>query len=505
MVWGGSARRRSIPSDARAVPLKEIVPLMAHSTQSSFLTQHFYGILGAGRSGMAAARLLLAHGKRVRLIDEGADAERDDVRALIDAGAEVRFGPIDEPAEVLAGCEALVVSPGFAYGHPLQQYARISGLPVRSELELGWLYRGGARVVAITGTNGKTTVTMLVEAILREAGLSAVASGNIGYALSDAVREAGDQLDSTVFVVEVSSFQLETVEAFSPDVAVILNVTADHLDRHATMEAYAAAKQRLTEMQSPEQVLVVNQDDSWCLAIANRTRARVRRFSVSRPVDDGAYLDGDLIYLTEPGRKPRRLMEMDELQMIGLHNVANAMAAAAACQALGVDRRPLAAALASFKAAPHRLQAAGEIDGVLYVNDSKATNLDAMMQAIDSFSGGLLLIAGGRDKNSPFGQVTERLARRVRQVLLIGEAAEPMREAWAEAVPCRMCGTLEGALEAARAEAQPGEVVLLSPGCASFDQFRSYAHRGDVFMEWVRERTDDTVRPAGPTAAGTGE
>jgi UDP-N-acetylmuramoylalanine--D-glutamate ligase len=463
------------------------------ATISPFFQHEAYAVLGVGRSGLAAARLLSSRGKRVRLIDEAADPAREDLRPLVERGVELRFGSTTDEAAAaaaLTGCQAAVVSPGFAWNHPLLEAARRLGLPLLSELELGWLCRGGARVVGITGTNGKTTVTMLVEQILRDAGKRAVAAGNIGYALSDAVREAGDQLDETTFAVEVSSFQLETIERFAPEVAVVLNVTADHLDRHASMEEYARTKQRLTDGQGPDGVLVVNQDDPTCLAIAQRTRARVRRFSLNRPVEDGAWLDGDLIQLIQPGERPRRLLAMDELKMIGLHNVANAMAAACACQALGVNHPRIAETLRAFQAAPHRLQPAGEIGGALYVNDSKATNLDAMLQAIDSFEGGLLLIAGGRDKNSPFGLVASRLARRVKEVFLIGEAARLMELAWGGTVTCRQCGTLERALEEAGARAEAGDVVLLSPGCASFDQFHSYAHRGEVFMEWVRRRIE---------------
>jgi UDP-N-acetylmuramoylalanine--D-glutamate ligase len=454
-----------------------------------FLQYSHYAVLGAGRSGIAACRLLLALGKRARLIDEAADPAREDLRPLTESGVELRFGPVGaSPAMLLTGCQAVVVSPGFAVDHPLLRAAEQSGLPARGELELGWLCRGRARIAAVTGTNGKTTVTMLVEAILRDAGLHAVAAGNIGNALCAAVLDAGDRLDDAVFSVEVSSFQLETIGHFAPDVAIVLNVTADHLDRHGNMEAYARAKQRITAGQSPDGVLVINQDDSYCLAIAQSSRARVRRFSLTRPVDDGAWLDGDLLYLRQPGEKPKRLLAMDELQMIGLHNVANAMAAACACQALGVAVNPIADSLRAFQAAPHRLQPAGEIHGVLYVNDSKATNLDAMLQAIDSFDGGLLLIAGGRDKASPLASVADRLGRRVKQALLIGEAAGPMEAAWGAALHCRQCGTLENALQTAAEIAEDGDVVLLSPGCASFDQFKSYAHRGEVFLEWVRAR-----------------
>lgn len=457
-----------------------------------FLQFQRYGILGAGRSGLAAAGLLLDRNKpEIILFDDFADDKTPQFAAWAEKGVKLCFGPVErDPAKTLGGIEALVVSPGIPAGHALLKAAAECGLPTLSEMELGWLCRGKARVAAITGTNGKTTVTMLVDKICADAKLRSVSAGNIGLplseAVSEAVRESGEALNATVFSLEVSSFQLEAIERFSPEVAVILNVTPDHLDRHPTMDDYARAKGRITENQGPGQTLVVNQDDPFCLAIAARSQARVKRFSLERPVEDGAWLDGDLIILEQPGRKAHRLMSMGDLQMIGLHNVANAMAAACVAEALGLDRRQLAQSLAEFHAAPHRMESVGLLDGVSYIDDSKATNLDAMRRAIESFSEGIHLIAGGRDKNSPFATMTEELAGRVSAIYLIGEAAGPMEEAWGQHIECVQCGTMDRALETAASHAVPGEIVLLSPGCASFDQFRSYAHRGEVFAQWVK-------------------
>ena len=452
--------------------------------KAPFLHHERYGILGAGRSGLAAAHLLLDLNKQVTLFDDAADPASPGATALAARGASIRFGA--PQVAQLAGIEALIVSPGIPSRHALLQEAVRLSLPQLGELELGWLMAGDARFAAITGTNGKTTVTMLVEKIFQDAGLRGISAGNIGLPLCDAVREAGEAIDQTYCSLEVSSFQLDTCEQFSPEVAVILNVTPDHLDRHPTMDDYARAKERVTLNQGPEQTLVVNQDDAYCLQIAARARARVKRFSLERPVEDGAWLDGDLIMLAQPGRKPYRLMSMDDLQMVGMHNVANAMAAACVAEAFGLDRKRLAQSLAEFKAAPHRMEIIAVKDGVTYIDDSKATNIDAMQRAIESFAQGIHLIAGGRDKNSPFEEVTEQLAKRVKTIYLIGEAAEPMAKAWAERIECLQCGTMDRALEAAAARAACGETVMLSPGCASFDQFRSYAHRGEVFAAWVR-------------------
>jgi UDP-N-acetylmuramoylalanine--D-glutamate ligase len=453
--------------------------------KASFLDKKDYGILGAGRSGLAAAHLLLDLNKSVTLFDDAADPATPAAAALAERGATVRFGAPD-PAWI-EGLEALIVSPGIPAQHPLLAEARRRGLALLGEIELGWLRAGAAKFAAITGTNGKTTVTMLVEKIFQDAGLRGVSAGNIGLPLCDAVRQAGDALDQTYFSLEVSSFQLDTCEQFAPEVGVILNVTPDHLDRHPTMEDYARAKERVAVKQGPEQTLIVNQDDSWCLAIAARAAARVKRFSLERPVEDGAYLDGDLIILAQPGRKPYRLMSMHDLQMVGMHNVANAMAAACVAEAFGLDRKRLARSLAEFKAAPHRMEIVAVHEGVTYLDDSKATNIDAMVRAIESFSQGIHLIAGGRDKNSPFETITDLLAARVKTIYLIGEAAEPMAKAWAGRIECLQCGTMDRALEAACARAASGETVMLSPGCASFDQFHSYAHRGEVFAALVRD------------------
>lgn len=463
---------------------------MNDTSTAALLKHQTYGVIGAGKSGLAAVRLLLDRGKKVIIFDDKAPAGDPRFDEFKQADVELRLGP---NAAALGEVDALIVSPGIACNHRLLVEAEQRGLPMRGEIELGFLAAGGPRTVAITGTNGKTTVTMLIESILRDAGMDAIACGNIGHAYCDAILEAGNKVGEKIFVAEISSFQLETIEHFAPEVALILNITADHLDRHETMEGYAAAKARITHNQLADQTLVINQDDPNCLAIGLKSRARVRHFSLKRPVEDGAFIDGDLVYLAWPERRARRLMAMDELQLIGLHNVSNAMAAACAAEALGVERESIAASLAAFQSAPHRMELVGTLDGVRYVNDSKATNLGAMLQAIECFGGGLHLIAGGRDKNSPFASVVRQLEGRVNSIYLIGEAAQPMRAAWSQRLDCVDCGTLDKALETARDRARDGDVILLSPGCASFDQFNSYAHRGDTFREWVQTRTLTTT------------
>lgn len=451
----------------------------------AFLRFQHYAAIGAGLSGQSAAKLLVSFGKTVSLYDDNADPAAEAFAPMRAIGVELRFGKNQTIAE---GTEVIVTSPGIAITHPLLESARGRNLPIRGELELGWLCSPGARFAAITGTNGKTTVTMLMHKILTDAGLDAVEAGNIGMPVAQVAIERGPgsaALAQTAFACEVSSFQLETIECFKPEVAVILNVTPDHLDRHGTMDDYAALKGRVTENQGPREVLVVNQDDPYCLAIAAKSKARVRRFSLERPVDDGAWLDGDLIILKSADSKPHVLMPMSDLKLIGMHNVANAMAAVCAADAMGVARKKIVQTLTEFGAAPHRLELVATINGVSYINDSKGTNLGAVERAIECFNGPIHLIAGGRDKASPFETMIGKLRGRVKTAYLIGEAAAPMERAWAGTIECLQCGTLERALEEASARAADGEVILLSPGCASFDQFKSYAHRGEVFRAWV--------------------
>ena len=459
-----------------------------------FLQHTRYAIAGGGRSGIAAARLLLALGKDVVLHDDGADVNAPEYQALAAQGVALRFGKADGSADLADDRDALVVSPGVALTHPLLCAARERGLPARGELELGWLCSGKARVAAVTGTNGKTTVTMLLEAIFAAAGKRSVAAGNIGLPLCEAVLQAGPQIDETWFALEVSSFQLETTERFRPDVALILNVTPDHLDRHVTMEEYTRLKGRIAERQTQADTLVINQDDALCLKLGMeaRDRVRVRRFALIRPVPDGAWLEEDGLMIRPEGVKPHRLMTIDQIQMVGMHNIANALAAAAAAEALGIPRKQIAAALAAFKAAPHRMERVATVAGVDYINDSKATNLDAMVKALESFSGGVHLIAGGRDKASPFATITALVARAVTRVYLIGEAAATIRTAWGSDIECLDCGTLENAIAQAAARAAEGETVLLSPGCASYDQFKNYMQRGDEFARLVHAREPAT-------------
>lgn len=465
-------------------------PQAAIKAGSALLDGRRFAVVGAGVSGLAAARLLLSLGKTVRLLDDRDAGDSAQVAPIFASGAEAAWGPFtrETAVEALKDCDYAILSPGVSIDHAVPAAAARLGIPVFPEIELAWLRSDGAKTVAITGTNGKTTVTMLMRHLAACAGANAIETGNIGHAFSDAVMEEAGRLPETVFLAEVSSFQLETLHDFAPDVAILLNVTPDHLDRHGTMANYAAAKARITERQTAEQVLVVNQDDPECLRIASHSRAVILRFSVTRPVDAGAWLDDDQLVWAREGAKPKKLLDLDEIPLFGMHNVENCLAAACAGLALGYDRRIVAEAIKTFTAPPHRLEPVGEIAGVQYVNDSKGTNIDAMIKALTSFNQPIHLIAGGKDKNSPFAAAIPHLRGRVERAYLIGECEDKIAAAWGDAAPISRCGTLDRALEEAARLARPGEIVLLSPGCASFDQFRSYAHRGETFRQWVAAR-----------------
>lgn len=468
-------------------PLSSIAELKAQALHE-FAPARRCAVLGAGVSGRAAARLLLRLGREVLLFDDRDGSGNQEVRDLIAQGATCRWGSSGSASGALSGVQAVILSPGFPLDHPLRQEGRRLGIPEIPELELGWMHSGRSRHIAITGTNGKTTVTMLVRHILESAGLKALEAGNIGLALCDAVERAGADLDQTIFSLEASSFQLEGCRFFNPEVAILLNITPDHLDRHRSMEEYARAKAQVTARQSPAETLVANQDDTHCLQIARQSKARTLLFSLDREVEQGAWLDHDRLTLNLPRAKPVTLGTLGELPLFGLHNVANFLAGACAASAMGVPGKAIAAAIATFRGGPHRLEHIATIGDVQYFNDSKATNIDAMVKAVASFSAPIHLIAGGRDKDSPFEMVIPEIEGAVVQAYLIGEASDKIQSAWRGSIETLPCETLERALEEASIRAQSGEIILLAPGCASFDQFNSYAHRGDVFRKWVEAR-----------------
>lgn len=415
-----------------------------------------YLVVGLARSGQAAARLLREHGEVI-----GCDAARPDVEL---EGVEVHLGT--EGTQLLGRARTVVKSPGVPAAAPVVAAARGRGLTVAGELELAWRLTP-EELIAVTGTNGKTTTSELLGAIHREAGVPVAVAGNVGTPLSAL---AGTLEPGTVIVCEASSFQLEDALELSPECAVLLNLEEDHLDRHGTFAAYRQAKLRAFAKQEPGDVAVVPP------GIDPPGAARV--VELGREV---ALRDGRIVWREQP------LIDAGEVRMRGRHNVWNAMAAAAAALARGVEPDAVRRALAAFPGVRHRLEEVARAFGVLYVNDSKATNVASAVVGIEAFEGGVHAILGGSLKGGGFGGLREAVASRCRGAYLIGEAAEPIAAALEGAgVPLHRCGTLERAVAGAAAAARPGEVVLLSPACASFDQFRDYEERGDRFRELAR-------------------
>jgi UDP-N-acetylmuramoylalanine--D-glutamate ligase len=426
-------------------------------------------VVGLARSGVAAALSLREHGEEVI----GTDSRRldADVRARLEA-AGVKVCDGQDGAGLVDGARTVIKSPGVPQEAPPVAAAREQGLCVIGEVELGWrLLRN--EFLAVTGSNGKTTTVELIGHIHRVAGLPVTVAGNVGTAL---VSLEGALAPDVLVVCEVSSFQLEDTEAFAPETAVLLNLAEDHLDRHGTFEAYRAAKLQVFAHQPPGTLAVVPAG----LPLEDAGGAATRVTFGEGPGADLAHVDGELRWRGAP------LMAAGELALRGAHNRENSMAAAAACLARGVDAGAVRSGLATFAGVPHRLQPVGTVGGVSYVNDSKATNVASAEVGIRAFDGGVHLIAGGSRKGSDYTPLAAPVSERCRAVYLIGETAGELRAALEPTgVPLRDCGDLERAVAAAHAAARPGEVVLLSPACASFDQYTSYEERGAHFRRLV--------------------
>jgi UDP-N-acetylmuramoylalanine--D-glutamate ligase len=436
-------------------------------------------VVGAARSGIAAARLLRRHGFDVRLCDRRA-ADEALQREMDAIGVQCHFGS-DGPGE-LEGRDFVVWSPGIPLTHPLAVAARSGGVPLLSELEIG--YRAAqARLLCVTGTNGKSTTTDLTGALARAGGREVEVCGNIGRPICEVADHVGAE---GLLAVEVSSFQLETVDALKPAVAAWLNLTPDHLDRHGDIEAYAALKQRLFARQDERDVAVWSADDP--MVAAHRTgRAEALEFSIRREVPAGACVVGGEIRLNWRGAT-ETLMPVGELRMRGEHNLSNALAALAVTLPLGLPRPALRACLREYRGLEHRLERVATVDGIEFVNDSKATNLDSLTVALRSFREPVVLIAGGRDKGQDFTRAAELVLGRVRHAVLIGEGAERIATAWS-GVPITRARNLgeavDRAFELARQSPDRHGTVLLSPGCASFDMFRDFEDRGHRFKAEV--------------------
>lgn len=439
-------------------------------------------VVGAGKSGLAVARFVLGKGARVVLTDSRNPGIEGDLGELAAGGIEFSLGKYPEVRP--ESFDLVVVSPGVPLTVDPVREAYGSGVPVLGELELAWRFTA-APVVAITGTNGKTTTTTLVGEILRDAGHKTLVAGNIGLPLVTEVEKYGRD---DYIVAEVSSFQLETTHLFRPKIGVVLNITPDHLDRHGMMENYIEAKARIFNNQGPEDFAVLNGDDDVTCRLAGGARSRVLFFSRRRELDAGAYVREDKI-VYNVGQGPFTVCHVAELGIPGAHNLENALAATAVAATLGVKAEVMARTLTRFKGVAHRLEFVEEINGVRYINDSKGTNPDASIKALDAFNAPIVLIAGGMNKGSDFGEFAARVKEKVRVMVVLGQSAGAIAEAAREKGFKRIlpADNFGEAVLIAHYAAYPGEIVLLSPACASWDMFKNFEERGDLFKKIVRE------------------
>jgi UDP-N-acetylmuramoylalanine--D-glutamate ligase len=439
-------------------------------------------VIGLGRSGFAAARLLSVHGAHVTVLD---DKTPEKLTAWIEkaqglAHVKLVLGGVDP--SMVSNADLVVVSPGVPVEHPALERAHEKNVPVIGEMELAFGYCN-APVAAITGTNGKTTTTTLLAAMLNASGKKAVACGNIGKAFAETVFELTDE---DWAVLEVSSFQLETIETFRPQVAAILNVTPDHLDRHEDMQAYVETKGRIFENQGPEDAALLNVADKYTPIYSSLVKGRLHCFGFASAVrgdkKPGCYVEGKTIELLG-----RPLLATSELRIPGPHNLENACAAALMASLCGVSDAVIAKTLREFKGVEHRLEPAGEVDGVRFVNDSKGTNVDSVVKALESFQRPIVLMLGGKDKAGDFTKLSALVKEKVTRIVAFGECKRKVAAQLSGSVTVVEAGSLEEAVGGAFAASEKGGVVLFSPGCASFDMFQNYEDRGRQFKAVVQK------------------
>jgi UDP-N-acetylmuramoylalanine--D-glutamate ligase len=427
-------------------------------------------VVGMARSGVAAVELLMDQGASVTAVDQAPVTNP----RLKELGVSVQ----PQVAAAFEGADLVVLSPGVPADLDLAENARRRGVPVIGDLELAsWFLKG--EIIGITGSNGKTTTTAMTAHILKASGIPAQVGGNIGTPPASMVKTSRHGQWN---VLELSSFQLETISSFRAHIAGALNVTPDHLDRHYTFEKYAAAKARLFENQQADDFAVLNADDPVTRGYAERAAAKLMWFSSTRKVVTGAWLDQDAIVLNG-----QCFMSASEVPLRGAHNLENTMAAAVMAHLAGATHEQIRAAVMSFPGVEHRLEFVRDLDGVAWYNDSKATNVDATLKALAAFPGGLWVILGGKDKKSDYRPLAAPLKEKARGALLIGAAADKIEDHLHGEVSTVKCGTLEAAVLHAYASARSGDIVLLAPACASFDQFENFEHRGREFKRLVRE------------------
>jgi UDP-N-acetylmuramoylalanine--D-glutamate ligase len=437
-------------------------------------------VVGVARTGVVASLFAAGYGATVTATDEKSESELGEAAARLRA-AGVKLEAGGHRSATFLEQDLIVLSPGVPLKLAPVALARSRGVTVWSEIELAWRFLRG-KLVAITGSNGKTTTTSLVAHILKTAGIQTFVGGNIGVPLLSLVESS---VNSSVTVAEISSFQLEAIEAFHPEIGVLLNLTPDHLDRYASFEEYAATKMRMFANQLDRDCAVLNADDP---EVTRRmpSRQQVFWFSREKRVAAGAFLrDGQIIFRHEGSEVA--MVRRDQIPLRGEHNVENVLAACAAAYLAGATPAAIASGVKTFEGVEHRLEFVAEIGGVKFYNDSKATNVDAALKAIEAFSEPLIVIVGGKDKGSPYTPLAQPLRERARLAILIGAAAEKIAADLGRDVETARAGTLDRALQMASERARPGDVVLLAPACSSFDQFENYEERGRTFKKLVAQ------------------
>ncbi len=436
------------------------------------------GVLGMARSGLAAAKLAAKLGGQV-FVSDSADESKlsEQINQLRQAGIPFETGG---HSEQLLECDYFVISPGIPLSIEIIQKARENGIPIFSEIEFGyWVCKG--KIVAVTGSNGKTTTTTLIGNILSQAGLKVFVCGNVGLPFCEVV----DKIEKNdIAVVEISTFQLETIEDFRPDIALILNLSPDHLDRHGTFDVYKALKYRIAENQNENNFLILNRDDKILATEVVKTNATKLFFTTNDNSNEASFVSNSSLYRNVEN-KTEEIIKTGEIQIPGPHNLQNSAAAAVVSGLLDIPVEMVCEVLKSFSGVEHRLERIGKVAGISFINDSKATNVDSVCYAIRSVDTPICLIMGGRGKGASYAEIIKFGKDKIKSIYAIGEAREEIFEELGKAFPVSFVETLEDAVKNCFEAASPGETVLLSPGCASFDMFKNFEHRGQVFKEAV--------------------
>ena len=438
-------------------------------------------VIGARKSGIGAARLIKQHGGTPFISDSGNEQQLSDfIEVLKKENISYEIGG---HSDKVYNCDLIVVSPGVPSDSKIILEAAKRGLKIISEIELAFNYCKG-KIIAITGTNGKTTTTALCEHVFNECGIKTYAAGNIGLAFSEIVH---DVKENEVVSLEVSSFQLDLIDKFKPKIGMILNITPDHLNRYNNKyENYISSKLRIYKNQDKDDYLILNKDNETTVKSLTEPKSKILYFSLKEEIDNGCYCSNDNIYYKENGKELFKC-SLKDINLKGEHNYANAMSVIIAAKIMGLDNNKIKKALGSFQGVEHRLEFVREINGVKYINDSKATNIDSVWYALRSFNNPIFLILGGQDKGNDYNQIKDLVLEKVKKIYAIGSSADKIFDFFHSIVKVEIQPSMEAAVASSNSEARENDIVLLSPACASFDMFQNYEHRGIVFKEAVKK------------------